>query len=99
MQFMLIFYILDRVNKSNGNQDLPLEERRCSGAGGCTMGPFPAVDVTTDDRDREMKSGGTGNGEVDGKCARACTRAHAQCVSQSDASFGHACLLADTRVR
>ncbi len=54
MQFKLIFYILDRVNESNGNQDLPLEERRCSGAVGCTMGPFPAVDVTTDDRDREM---------------------------------------------
>ncbi len=90
MQFMLIFYIPDRVNKSNGNQDLPLEERRCSVAVGCTMGPFPAVDVTTDDRDREMKSGGTGNGE-------ACTRAHAQRVSQSDASFGHA-YLAGTRV-
>ncbi len=66
MQFMLIFYILDRVNKSN----LPLEERRCSGAVGCTMGPFPAVDVTTDDRDTKMKSGITVNSEVDGKCAR-----------------------------
>ncbi len=34
------------------------------------MSPFPAADVTTDGRDREMKSGITVNSEADGKCAR-----------------------------
>ncbi len=58
-------------------KDSPLEERRIPGADGHMVSPFPVVDVTTNDRNTKMKSGITGNGEVDGKCARARARAHA----------------------